>query len=144
MVMLYSPYAESYAARCSVSGTGLSFGIYDPSQSKPNDSTATVTVRCDTSGVPYSISLSAGINPMSSILNGRLMTGGSNTLTYNLFIDSTYTTIWGDGTTGAHISSITTMADTNSNFTIYGRIFAGQDMPAASYTDTIVITVFWP
>lgn len=52
--------------------------------------------------------------------------------------------VWGDGsgTTTLVNDQRTLIVGSNiSNYTVYGRITAGQDMAAGTYTDTIVVTV---
>ncbi len=48
--------------------------------------------------------------------------------------------MWGDGTEGTVVLHESPKG--NAQVTIYGRIPAGQDPAAASYSDTLVITVF--
>jgi spore coat protein U-like protein len=57
---------------------------------------------------------------------------------YNLYVDATLITVWGDGT-----GQSATVSDTQSaaNYTVYGRIPAGQNAYVGVYSDTIVITV---
>ena len=68
----------------------------------------------------------------------RAMTSGSHQLLYNLYLDASYVTIWGDGTAGTG----TLQDSTNKNtYTIYGRIPALQNAWVGSYSDTIVVTI---
>jgi len=133
VLALGAPPARS--ARCSVSTSGLNFGTYDVFSPLNDDITATINVNCH-SGSPYSISLSSG----SGTFAARTLTNGTRLLAYNLFLDSTHLTIWGDGSAGTGTFSGT---GTGSNIAtpVYGRVPAGQKAWIGSYTDVITITV---
>ncbi|KCZ59657.1 hypothetical protein HY30_13710 [Hyphomonas chukchiensis] len=68
------------------------------------------------------------------------MTDGSNTLSYNLYTNSGYGTVWGDGTGGS--SDVTgTGSGSVQDLTVYGRMPAGQGEPAGDYSDTVTATI---
>ncbi len=123
---------------CIISTADLAFGAYDPivtNASSPKDSTGTVNITC-TSGAVTNVELDTGANASGST---RRMKAGSNYLTYEIYQDSGRNTVWGSGA-----SKLDTGTAPNFNlraFTAYGRITAGQDVPAGSYTDTVVATV---
>ena len=71
----------------------------------------------------------------------RTLTKTGASLNYNLYTDSTYTSIWGDGTTGTTVSGVGSNGSTGITKTIYGSIPEGQDVPAGAYTDSITITI---
>jgi len=61
-------------------------------------------------------------------------------LAYNLYLDSTRLTIWGDGTGGTGtFSGMGTGSDVGT--TVYGRIPAGQNVAVGTYSDLITVTV---
>ena len=68
----------------------------------------------------------------------RLKDGGTDYLSYQLYSDNGYSTVWGNtaGTSVAH-----TGTGTQTALTVYGSIAAGQSVPAGSYSDTVVATV---
>lgn len=72
------------------------------------------------------------------------MSNGPNTINYNLYTSSAYTTVWGDGTgsTGS-ISSTGNGVLTANTLTVYGRIPANQYSAANSYSSTITATVIY-
>jgi spore coat protein U-like protein len=122
-----------WAATCTVSTSGIAFGGYDPFVNQHVDSVANISVDCDET-TPYSIALSTGAGTYDS----RAMTSGIHQLLYNLYIDATLTTVWGDGT-----GDSATVSDTQAiaNHIVYGRIPARQDAYVGVYSDTIVITL---
>ena len=130
---LGSPLARS--AGCTVSTSGLNFGNYDVFSPLNDDITATVNVDCP-SDTAYSIWLSSGSGTFSS----RTLRNGSLLLGYNLYLDPTHLTIWGDGSAGTGTVSGT---GTGSNIatTVYGRIPAGQNVSVGPYADVVTITV---
>jgi spore coat protein U-like protein len=71
------------------------------------------------------------------------MTGpSSETMNYNLYLDAACNVIWGDGTSST--STYTNASPPNNTpivVTIYGRISAGQDVRAGTYTDTVTAIV---
>jgi len=121
------------AANCNVSAVGVAFGSYNVFSTTPTDITGSVTVTCNRT-TPYTIALSTGAGTYSS----RSLKSGTNVLSYNLFVDATRLTIWGDGSGGTQTVS---GSSTNATFTVYGRITARQNVKIGSYTDTVTVTV---
>jgi spore coat protein U-like protein len=68
------------------------------------------------------------------------MAGGADFLTYELYQDTTHTTVWGTGA-AAGLTIVAAPSKAPRTFTVYGRVAAGQDVAAASYTDTVVATI---
>jgi len=137
-------------ADCSVSSTGVAFGIYDPTTAAATDSTGNLTLVCThVSGggqrVNYSVALSAG---SSGTFTQRWMRSGMSTLNYNLFDTAARARIWGDGSAGtAVISDGFAVGPGQGNnrrevvYPIYGRIPAQQAVATGNYSDTIVVTL---
>jgi spore coat protein U-like protein len=130
---------------CTVAATGVNFSTYNPLSASPNDATSTVTVDCQNLivglFVNYTVSLSSG---SSGNYTQRHMQSGSSTLNYNLFLTASHTTVWGDGSGGTGtngLAAILIVGDTQTPYTAYGRIFAGQDRAAGNYSDTIIVTL---
>lgn len=120
-------------AACTVSTSGIAFGGYDPFVNQDVDSVANISVNCDET-TPYSIALSTG----TGTYDARVMTSGLHQLLYNLYVDATLTTVWGDGT--GHSATVNDNQAV-ANHTVYGRIPARQDAYVGVYSDTIVITL---
>ncbi len=124
---------------CSVTANDVSLGTYDPGASTL-EGTGTIDYQC-TPGLSPTISLNDGlygVNPYS-----RILSTGSSSLDYQLYQDAGYSTVWGDGTDGASVESVT--ADGNSDSTtVYVAIPSGQTNAAAgSYSDTVTATINW-
>jgi len=131
--MLPRPAAAQTA--CTVSATPVSFGNYSPYAASPLDSTGQVTVSC-TQDSSYTITMNAGIHAGGNF-TGRRMSNGQSYLAYQLYSDSTRTTIWGDGS-GGSASQFFANAGTA---TVYGRIPPRQTVSAGTFTDTILVTI---
>jgi spore coat protein U-like protein len=125
---------------CTISTpTNVVFGNYSVYGALPVDTTGRVRINCNGAANSVIVDLSDG-NAFS--FTPRYMLKGIEQLTYNLFLDSTRTTIWGNNTGGtSHYGPTNPPNNTNVNITIYGRIPAGQDVSAGSYTDSITATV---
>jgi spore coat protein U-like protein len=146
-----SPDAALAAMSCTVTASGVAFGVYDPVLTSPDDSTGTISVRCVYTGpggadsTNYSVTLSTGGGLGFA---PRKLSAGSSTLNYNLYRDAGRTQVWGNGTGG------TTMITGNikvgpgvgnntetQNHTVYGRIPAQQDPDSGNYADSILVTL---
>jgi spore coat protein U-like protein len=131
------------SANCTISTSTLAFGTYDPvftHASAALDGTGTVTVTC-TSGSGATIMLGQGSNAAVGSTDDvplRQMGSGANRLAYFLYSEATRTTVWGN-TAATDVDH--TGTGTATALTVYGRVTAGQNKPAGSYTDTVVATV---
>jgi spore coat protein U-like protein len=132
--------ATAHAAGCTISTTSINFGAYDVFSSGPTDSTATITYRCNGNSA-VAIGITRG---QSDTFNPRIMAKGLENLGYNLYLDSSHSTVWGDTGSGTQIY-YDPSAPNNKNvtITIFGRIPAGQDVSAGSYSDSVVAVVLF-
>jgi spore coat protein U-like protein len=136
------------AVTCSVAATGPAFGNYNPLNASPTVANGTVTVTCTlNSGGATNVSVVSSYSTGNSgTYTARRMKSGANILSYNLYYDAAFTQIRGDGTGGSQTGGATLALTTSSrtqqaSSPIYGRIPAGQDVAAGSYTDSIVVTI---
>ena len=131
LLVLGAPCARS--AGCNVSTVGLNFGNYDVFSTLDDDITGTINVSCQAS-TSYSISLSSG----SGTYSARTLLSAGNLLIYNLYLDPTRLTIWGDGS--AATGTVNGTGITGS-YTVYGRIPARQNAVVGAYGDIVTVTV---
>lgn len=127
---------------CTVSGSTLNFGsAIDPlAAGVPLDATSTLTVTCSNT-TPYAVALNAGANAGgASNFTARTMKSGSNTLGYQLYLDSGRTTVFGDGTASSSTKSATGSGSAQS-VTVYGRIPSLSNVVPGTYTDTVTVTI---
>jgi spore coat protein U-like protein len=66
------------------------------------------------------------------------MMSAGNLLSYNLYLDPTRLTIWGDGSAGT--GTVNSTGITGSS-TVYGRIPARQNAVVGMYADVVIVTV---
>lgn len=145
LILLAQP-AWGLLSWCTVSATPVSFGTYDVFDASPTDTAGTVSVTCRVILlgllVSYKVSLDTG---GSSSYNPRKMQkGGSYTLGYNIYKDSARTQVWGDGSSGTSTLSVSKPVQVGTHtddYNLYGRMSAGQNVEAGSYSDTITVTV---
>ncbi|GMR04574.1 MAG: hypothetical protein BMS9Abin23_0472 [Thermodesulfobacteriota bacterium] len=119
----------SVISNCRIkSVTDIAFGNYDPTDvTNPTDALGDFTFKC-TKGTGYDL----------YVTGTRSMTFGTDTLTFELYTDAVRTNLWPNlspGVTGTSASN----ADDVRN--VYGRIPAGQDVGAGSYSGSVTITV---
>jgi spore coat protein U-like protein len=121
------------AAECSLSVVNVSFGSYDTLSPLDSEITGSIGVSCDeeTAG---ELSLSAGLGTFAA----RQMRSGPQSLVYNLYLDAARLTIWGDGSPG---TSLLSLSGTGGNYTVYGRIPSRQNVSLGDYSDTITVTL---
>ena len=124
-----------------VSATALSFGNYTPASAA--NASATITVRCGALGIDllpgFTVSL---ISSGSADPSARYMSNGAAHLGYNIYTSAGYSAVLGDGTAGSLTQSFNSiLALGNIAFTAWGRVPAGQYVPAGSYSDHITVLV---
>ena len=124
---------------CTISTNAIAFGAYDPIVTNATanlDATGSVVITC-TKGATTTVGLDTGANASSGT---RRLASSGNYLTYELYQDSGRTTVWSN--TGAGLLSVVAAPSKSSRtFSVYARLAGGQDIPAGTYTDTIVATV---
>ena len=129
-------------SNCGISTLPVAFGDVDTLSGVADDATGRVTVTC-TNGAAWTLSAGAGTGA-GATLAVRKMTLGANVLNYALYTDSSYGTIWGNGSGGTG-----TIAGTGTGsaqpIDIHGRVPTGQGtVPAGGYSDLVVVTITYP
>ncbi len=133
--------SATVSKNCLIDAPDLNLGTFDGTNNLSANST--ITVRC-TSGTTFNVDLSTG---SSGTFANRTLVNGADTLSYNLFTTSGYTTVWGDGTgtTGRGSGTGAGMGVPNAQtLTVYGRLLASANtgpVGAGTYTDTITATI---
>lgn len=132
---------------CNIAANPIAFGNYNPVSPTPSLINGNVAITCTALvlglAVGYEIQLSTG---SSGIYSQRTMTDGTNTLNYNIYADSARTQIWGNNTGGSVSvldNYLLNISPTTRNYTSYGQLPAGQNIPTGNYSDTITATVIF-
>jgi spore coat protein U-like protein len=121
-------------ASCTVTTTGVAFGAYDSLAASPLDSSGTVSFSCDSAAT---LTVALGRGSSSSYLR-RWLGSGLNVADYNLYLEASCSTVWGDGTEG---TSTRTASGTSGSFPVFGRVPARQPLRVGGYADSIVVTI---
>jgi spore coat protein U-like protein len=121
------------SSTCTVSGTSLSFGSISALSSNVDAQTA-ISLTCSNK-TAWTLSLDGGQNGGTSATS-RKMVNGANSVTYGLFSDAARSQ-------GLYGSSNVTGTGTGAaqSVTVYGRVAPQTTPPAATYTDTVVMSV---
>jgi spore coat protein U-like protein len=131
--------SEAAAQACTILVTSVAFGSYNVFNTSALDSSGSITYNCNNKANNISISLGKG---SSSTFSPRRMTQGGEALSYNLYMDASRTTIWGDGTSGTSVYTRNNPPNnTNVTLPIYGRVTAAQDVSGGTYSDTVLATI---
>jgi spore coat protein U-like protein len=133
------------AAQCTLSSTGVAFGVYDVFEAAPLTATGSVTYFCGPPDRTVTIALDAGL---SGAYRPRRMASGAERLAYDLYLDPAGVRIWGDGTAGTDLFTGSTGppgAPGERTFTVpvYGRVPPGQDVGFGVYADTVTVTIIF-
>ena len=118
---------------CTLSATPIAFGAVNPLDEAPMDSVGTLTVTCP-EPVSYTLSATSGQGGYPQ----RLMTSADHELAYNLYIDSEFLFVFGDGTGDTRVI---TGDGTNSEHVIHGWMPSQPTAFPGVYSDDIVVTL---
>ncbi|AOF02210.1 spore coat protein U [Serratia surfactantfaciens] len=101
-----------------------------------------ILIRCNP-GLSVSLALNVGNNVTGSIASGRklLNSATSETLVYQLYQDTNYTVLWGDGGNGGAVQTVASTGSTQE-IKIYASLMASSTLPTSgTYNDTVLVTV---
>ena len=147
---LVAPVPSAYAAvtfTCTVNATGIAFGTYNPLSPTGDSSVGSWTVTCNAIGsgsatVAGTLTLSTGL---SGTYTARTMKSGTHALQYNIYLTPSHTQVIGDGSAGTFALSDSGTVTAGQVYQITGSMYGfmppSQDVPAGSYSDSIVVTV---
>lgn len=133
MLMLLSVPTAAKAI-CTLSALSVSFGTYNPTTSDDSAGQVTVSRNPGTNNCSYSIALSQG---SSGTYVPRYLKNGNSSLSYQLYTDSSHTTVWSNTNT---VSDSGVVSGGSNSHAVYARIFSQQFLAPGTYTDTITAT----
>ena len=144
-MLLASTGAQAACILSTVSTSGVAFGSFNPLPGLSANTTGTISVTCTGllfSTASYTIAITSGLGTFAA----RKMVSGPDQLTYNLYRDSAFTQVWGDGSgstfTVSDTVTIPVTLSITTNYVVYSRIASGQNAAKAhTYTDSLVVTV---
>ncbi|HET8732799.1 MAG TPA: spore coat U domain-containing protein, partial [Anaeromyxobacteraceae bacterium] len=136
LVLAAAGWTADVRAACTIlASAGPAFGTYDPVAARPLDAAGSISYTC-TPRKP-AVWLSTG---SSGTYAARTLRSGANVLRYNLYLDAARTVVWGDGSGGTSVDVPSPAPVNQKTIPVYGRVAAGQDAAAGTYSDTIVVT----
>ena len=127
---------------CGIETRPLSFGIYDPMANADLDAVAQVIYTCNNQAKKIRIEMTTG----SSGQFDRSMSAGTGLdhLNYNIYLDSTRHTVWGQGLYGTDVYYESNPPNgTPVIVPAYGRIPARQNVPPGNYADVLNVRVLF-
>lgn len=131
--------AAQSVALCTIESSGIEFGIYDPRDPVPLDAIGGITYTCSTK-IVVAIAMTAGVSGSFD----RTLAGGADRLSYNLYLDSARTKVWGDGALGtATYVDLDPPKDAAVGVPVYGRIPARQSVAEGRYTDNLMVVMIF-
>lgn len=133
---------SAQARTCSVTNAAVAFGVYDPTSTAALDTMGVLDISCD-GKFQVTVSLNVGDGVGASYSGGRKMKriGGAQTLTYNLYRNSSRTQVFGNGSGGSR-TLILSNSSHNYSQPIWARIFGNQPLTLpGNYVDTVIVTV---
>jgi len=137
-----APRAEGDKGFCTVETRPLSFGNYDPEASASLDALAQVIYTCDNQAKKIRIEMTTGVSNQFS--PRHMVSGPVDSLAYNIYLDATHQTIWGQGLYGTDVYYENNPPNgTPVVLRAYGRIFPRQNVAPGEYSDVLTVRVLF-
>lgn len=126
----------------SVSTTSIAFGNYDPSVDRTAN--ATISVDCTLNDIlpSFDAAILAGNSNPSYVPRKMTYLLSASPLNYNIFIDGSYGTVWGNGTQTTQTKHHTqTSGVRHVTMTAFGKIPSGQFVTPGLYNDSLTVQI---
>lgn len=154
VLTLAAPAGSAYAGCGITTSTGLAFAPYNVFSAVDTDAQGSITVACNVGAAPpnppVDVRITISASPTSGSINPRQMLDpvSGDRLNYNVFTDAARTIVWSDNPASPNTIVLNNLRRTTPPRTtqVYGRIFAGQDVSAGSYSDGaagLTVTITW-
>lgn len=122
---------------CRVAATDMNFGLINPPQNAVHE-TSSIRIQC-MPNTPWRVGLDNGLHFDGST---RRMAGADGFVKYQLYLDEGRTKIWGNAGTNM-AGGVTDGSGNIPSLTVYGKVPPQPDLKSGSYSDTIIITVYY-
>jgi spore coat protein U-like protein len=129
---------------CTIETRPLSFGNFDPEANADLDAVAQVIYTCDQHASKIRIEMTTGAG--NQFTPRHMYASGVDALDYNIYLDATRQTIWGQGLYGTDVYFESNPPNgTPVIVPAYGRIFARQSPspPPGQYLDVLTVRVLF-
>jgi spore coat protein U-like protein len=150
-LMSVEPTAPQGGRACTVDVRPLSFGYYDPLAGAPLDAVSQVIYVCgnlDDRAKPENGNKAIRIEMTTGTagqFTPRYMSAGpTDHLEYNIYLDATRTTIWGQGAFGTDVYIDSNPPNkTSVTVPVFGRVRQLQDVPEGQYVDVLTVRILF-
>jgi len=144
--------AHAGAPVCTLNTGGMSFGNYDPTSATAVTTMASGSLLCTYTGTGFTAIITISTGNSGTYAN-RSMVLGTQSLSYNIYLDPGYTAIFGNGSGNTYdftvcypggtvnCTGVTAQSGVVYTGTVYGLLPARQNVKAGTYTDNLVVTV---
>jgi spore coat protein U-like protein len=147
---LMSAAAPTKSRTCTINVRPVSFGTYDPLAGAALDAVGQVIYMCGNLGASalapdndkkaIRIELETGL--ANSFSPRAMYAGATERLEYNLYLDATHQTVWGQGAFGTDVYVDSKPPNkTPVIVPIFGRIRSMQDVPVGQYLDSLLARI---
>jgi spore coat protein U-like protein len=127
---------------CTIETRPLSFGTYDPEANASVDAVAQVIYTCNQHASKIRIEMTTGAS--NQFTPRSMFANAVDQLDYNIYLDATRQTIWGQGLYGTDVYYENNPPNgTPVIVPAYGRILARQDPPPGLYVDVLTVRVLF-
>jgi len=127
---------------CTIETRPLSFGNFDPDADVAVDVVTQVIYTCNNQSKKIRIEMTTGA---ANQFTPRYMVANAlDRLEYNIYLDATRQTIWGQGLYGTDVYYESNPPNgTPVIVPVYGRIFARQNPPPGQYVDVLTVRILF-
>jgi len=127
---------------CTIETRPLSFGTYDPEANANLDAVAQVIYTCNSQAKKIRIEMSTGAANQFS--PRHMYANGTDELEYNIYLDATRQTVWGQGLYGTDVYFDGNPPNgTPVIVPAFGRIFGRQEAAPGQYVDVLNVRVLF-
>ena len=134
---------------CTIDVRPVSFGTYDPLTASALDALGQVIYVCGKPGDSFasdnkSIRIEMTTGTAGQFSPRSMFSGPIDKLDYNLYLDATHRTIWGQGAYGTDVYVDTSPPNkTPVIVPVYGQILGLQDVAAGQYVDAVTARILF-
>ena len=126
---------------CAIETRPLSFGNYDPEANADLDALAQVIYTCNNHASKIRIEMTTGA---SNQFDRYMSSGATDRLFYNIYLDSTHQTIWGQGLYGTDVYFESNPPNgTPVVVPAFGRVRRGQNVEPGEYLDALTVRILF-
>jgi len=127
---------------CTIETRPLTFGTYDPEANAELDAVAQVIYTCDQHASKIRIEMTTGVSNQFS--PRHMLANAVDQLDYNIYLDATHRTIWGQGLYGTDVYFENNPPNGTAVIVpAYGRIPPRQNPPPGQYADVLTVRVLF-